>query len=191
MDRLDDVYFPRHGELFTLQWNGPRETLGADADSDRVSAEASLARSFGRNTVVLSAAGGANVSGSADNVQDFYTLGGLFNLSGLSPDAVSGPHYAIARAVYYRRIGSGQEGLFDVPTYLGFSLELGNVWERRDDISVSTARFNGSAFLGFDSDSCGGGARDAPPLVRVRAAGRVPGARRAQRAGPHFGNFQQ
>ena len=151
MDRLDDVYFPRHGELFTLQWNGPRETLGADADSDRVSAEASLARSFGRNTVVLSAAGGANVSGSADNVQDFYTLGGLFNLSGLSPDSIAGPHFAVARSVAYRRIGSGQEGFLNVPTYIGFSLELGNVWERRDDISVSTARFNGSAFLGFDT----------------------------------------
>jgi hypothetical protein len=28
VDLLDDVYFPRHGELFTLQWNGPRESLG-------------------------------------------------------------------------------------------------------------------------------------------------------------------
>ena len=34
LDRLDDVYFPRHGELVTLQWNAPRESLGADDDSD-------------------------------------------------------------------------------------------------------------------------------------------------------------
>ena len=51
----------------------------------------------------------------------------------------------------YRRIGSGQDGLFDVPTYLGFSLELGNVWQRRSDVSVDSALLNGAAFLGFDT----------------------------------------
>ena len=91
------------------------------------------------------------MSGPTDQVQDFYTLGGLFDLSGLSPDQISGPHFGIARAIYYRRIGSGQDGLFDVPTYLGFSLELGNVWQRRSDVSVDSALFNGSAFLGFDT----------------------------------------
>lgn len=151
VDLLDDVYFPRHGELFTLQWNGPRESLGADANADRVSLDWTLAHSRGRNTVILSAAGGAHVSGPTDQVQDFYTLGGLFNLSGLSPEQISGPQFGIARAIYYRRIGSGQEGLFDVPTYVGFSLELGNVWQRRSEASVSSALFNGSAFLGFDT----------------------------------------
>jgi NTE family protein len=38
-----------------------------------------------------------------------------------------------------------------VPTYLGMSLELGNVWQRRSDVSVDSALFNGSAFLGFDT----------------------------------------
>lgn len=150
IDRMDDVYFPRHGELFTLQWNGPRESLGADADADRVSADWTLARSLGRNTFVLSMSGGANVSGP-ELVQDFYTLGGLFNLSGLSLDAISGPHFAIAKSIAYRRIGSGDEGFLSVPTYLGVSLELGNVWNRRADMSFDSARVNGSAFLGFDT----------------------------------------
>jgi NTE family protein len=151
VDLLDDVYFPRHGELFTLQWNAPREGLGADASADRVSFDWTHARSGGRNTLILSAAGGAHVSGPIDQVQDFYTLGGLFELSGLAPDQISGPQFGIARAIAYRRIGSGQEELFDVPTYLGFSLELGNVWQRRSDASFDSALFNGSAFLGFDT----------------------------------------
>ena len=71
--------------------------------------------------------------------------------SGLARDQVSGPQFGIARTIAYRRIGSGQEGLFDVPTYLGFSLELGNVWLRRSDASFDSALFNGSAFLGFDT----------------------------------------
>ena len=91
------------------------------------------------------------MSGPADQIQDFYRLGGLFNLSGLSPDQISGPHFGITRAIYYRRIGSGQEGLFDVPTYLGVSLEVGNVWERRSDASFDSALVNGAAYLGFDT----------------------------------------
>jgi NTE family protein len=151
VDLLDDVYFPRHGELFTLQWNAPREGLGASANADRVSFDWTHARSRGRNTLILSAAGGAHVSGPTDQVQDFYTLGGLFDLSGLAPEEISGPHFGIARAIAYRRIGSGQDGLFDVPTYLGVSLELGNVWLRRSDVSVDSALVSGSAFLGFDT----------------------------------------
>ena len=151
LDTLDDAYFPREGNLFTLQWNGAREYLGAGVDSDRVSFDLTHARSRGRNTLILSAAGGAHVSGPLDQVQDYYTLGGLFDLSGLPPDAISGPQFGIARAILYRRIGSGQEGLFDVPTYLGFSAELGNVWLQRSDASVDSALWNGAAFLGFDT----------------------------------------
>jgi NTE family protein len=151
VDRLDNVYFPRSGELFTLQWNGPRASLGADADADRISFDWQVARSHGRSTVVLSASGGARVSGPGDAVQDFYSLGGLFNLSGLSPDSLSGPHFGVARAIYYRRVGKGQEGFLNVPTYLGASLELGNVWERRRDMDLDSARTNGALFLGFDT----------------------------------------
>jgi NTE family protein len=151
VDRLDDVYFPRQGQLFTLQWTGSREELGGDADVDRVSVDFQLARSAGRSTWVLSASGGAVVSGPDDQVQDFHSLGGLFNLSGLSPDAISGPHFAVARAVFYRRIGSGQEGFLNVPIYLGGSLERGNAWADRSEMSFDDARTNGALFLGFDT----------------------------------------
>jgi len=151
LDRLDDAYFPRRGELVTLQWNAPREALGADDNVDRVSADFMIARSHERDTYIFSAAGGSHVSGPETAVQDFYSLGGLFNLSGLSPDSISGPHFAVARAIYYRRIGSGEDAFLNVPIYLGASLELGNVWEDRSDISGSSARVNGAAFLGFDT----------------------------------------
>ncbi len=151
LDRLDDVYFPRHGESFVLQWNGPRKGLGADTNSDRISFDWMLARSWGRNTVVLWTTGGAVVSGPQDSVQDFYSLGGLFNLSGLPADSLSGPHFGVARALYYRRIGSGGEGFLNVPTYAGVSLEIGNVWQQRSDVDLGSARLNGAAYLGFDT----------------------------------------
>ena len=151
VDRLDDVYFPRNGQLFALQWNGAREGLGDDVDADRISAEWMFARSHGRSTYLLWATGGVAVSGPQDSVPDFYSLGGLFNLSGLPADSLSGPHFGIARAIYYRRVGSGGGGFLNMPTYLGMSLEMGNVWEQRSDIDFGSARVNGAAFLGFDT----------------------------------------
>jgi NTE family protein len=151
LDRLDDVYFPRHGESFALQWNGARKGLGADVNADRISFDWLLARSWGPSTYVLWTTGGVAVSGPQDAVQDFYSLGGLFNLSGLPADSLSGPHFGIARAIYYRRLGSSGEGFLNVPTYVGISLEVGNVWESRSAIDFNSARVNGAAFLGFDT----------------------------------------
>jgi NTE family protein len=151
LDRLDNVYFPRHGESFTLDWRGSRESLGADYDSDKATADWMLARSRGNHSWVLWASGGSNVSAPVDAFQDYFTLGGLFNLSGKVADSVAGPHFAIGRGIYYHRIGRGGEGFLNVPAYAGVSLELGNVWGRRSDIDFDTAIWNGAGFLGLDT----------------------------------------
>jgi len=151
LDRLDSVYFPRHGETFTLDWRGGRKSLGADYESDRLTLDWLFARSHGRNTYVAWVTGGTNVSAPVDAVQDFFTLGGLFNLSGIVADSVAGPHFAIARGIYYRRIGRGGDGFLNVPTYAGVSLELGNVWDNRGDMSFDSARVNGAGFVGLDT----------------------------------------
>lgn len=151
LDRLDSVYFPRHGGVFTLEWNGGREALGADDDSDRLAMDWLMARSRGKSSYVLWLTGGTTLSGPENAVQDLYTLGGLFNLSGLAPDSRAGPHFAIGRAIYYRRIGRGGQGFLNVPTYAGLSFELGNVWEDRGDMGFGSARLNGSLFLGLDT----------------------------------------
>ena len=36
-------------------------------------------------------------------------------------------------------------------SYLGASLELGNVWQNASDVSLSNTIFAGSVFLGFDT----------------------------------------
>jgi NTE family protein len=53
--------------------------------------------------------------------------------------------------MYYRRIGRGGEGVLDFPAYAGVSLETGNTWMTRDEISVGDLRKNGSVFFGVDS----------------------------------------
>ncbi len=49
--------------------------------------------------------------------------------------------------IYYRNIGA-QEGLLDVPLYLGASLEARNVWDDRSDMGFDDLIVAGSGFLG-------------------------------------------
>ncbi len=152
-DQLDNLHFPRAGSQFTLQWDGNRTELGADTAYDKVQADWLMARSLGRNTLLLWGSAGSVVSGAipATAVPDFFSLGGFFNLSGLAPMSLYGPDYAIARAIYFRKIGRGGEGFFEFPAYLGMSLEMGNTWQTRGDMSFGSTHKDAALFLAFDT----------------------------------------
>ena len=111
------MHFPRDGTTFDVQWDANRTNLGADTAFDKVSADWLTASSRGRNTLLLWASAGSTLDGrlTTRDVQDFYSLGGFFNLSGLAPLSLLGPNYAIARAIYFRKVGRGGESFFDVP----------------------------------------------------------------------------
>jgi NTE family protein len=152
-DRLDNVHFPRDGQTFTLEWDGNRTNLGADIASDKLQADWLMARSIGRNTLLIWTSAGTTLDGAfrPTDLPEFYSLGGFFNLSGLAPSSLIGPNYAIARAIYFRKIGHGGEGFFEFPAYLGLSLEVGNTYTHRDDINFGTARKDASIFVAFDT----------------------------------------
>ena len=152
-DRLDNVHFPREGQTFSLQWDANRTDLGADIASDRVKADWLMARSAGRNTLLLWTSAGTILDGRfpPSALPEFYSLGGFFNMSGLAPQSLIGPNYAIGRAIYFRKIGRGGEGFFEFPAYLGASFEMGNTWQRRGDISFGSARKDASLFVAFDT----------------------------------------
>ena len=149
-DTLDNVFFPRRGQQFSLQWNRGRTSLGADQDSTRVSAEWQLAKTFGRYTMILSTDVGSVLSDKAAT-HDYFTLGGFLNLSGMTSNSISGPHYGIARFIYYRQIGRGGTGVLELPAYAGISIEAGNVWSKRSDASFASLRHDGSLFFAADS----------------------------------------
>ncbi|MGD9842806.1 MAG: patatin-like phospholipase family protein [Steroidobacteraceae bacterium] len=149
-DTLDNVSFPRTGQQLSVQWNIEKEALGADTEGNKVSAEWLMAQSVGRYTLLLSADVGSSLSTNTAT-HDYFTLGGFLNLSGLTTDSISGPHYGIARAVLYRQIGRGGTGVLQLPAYAGISFEAGNVWDRRSDASFSSLRHHGSLFFGADT----------------------------------------
>src|SRR5450631_4322686 len=152
-DQLDNVHFPRGGETFTFQWDADRTDLGSDRARDRVAADWIVARSRGRNTLLWWTSAGTTLDGNVKPtaLPEFYSLGGFFNLSGLAPQSLIGPHYAITRAIYFRKIGRGGEGFFEFPAYIGASLELGNTWTRRGDMSIDSARKDASIFFAIDT----------------------------------------
>jgi NTE family protein len=150
-DSVDDVNFPMRGGSFSLGWQGEREGRGDSQKADLILLDHLYARSWGRNTAILWTTAGTRLDSDTDIVRSYYTLGGFLNLSGVTPQILNGPHFAIARGIYYRRIGEGGQGFLNVPVYLGASIEQGNVWNARRDISFSTGRTNGSLFVGLDT----------------------------------------
>ena len=84
--------------------------------------------------------GGTRLDDDVEQVRSYFTMGGFLNMSGITPESLVGPQYAIARGIYYRQVGRGGQGFLNVPVYVGSSIEVGNVWNTRSDISSTAPR---------------------------------------------------
>lgn len=147
-DTLDNRNWPRSGALAQWDWLESVEALGADKDFSQSLFNGGIAHSWGRNTVLARARFNYTADGEAP-VQNRFRTGGFFNLSGFVQDQLSGQQEVLLGAAYYRRLGNIQW----LPAYAGLSLEYGNVFDDRDDISLSPddSLLAGSVFLGLDT----------------------------------------
>ncbi|HEX6996647.1 MAG TPA: patatin-like phospholipase family protein [Gammaproteobacteria bacterium] len=146
-DTLDSVAFPTSGLLASVEWRGSRpDALNADEDFDQVLLETSYAKTWGRHTLLSSVRYDATISGDAP-VSALFRMGGLFDLSGLNRNQLSGQHAARIGASYYRRIGD----LALFPAFAGISMELGNVWDDRDAMRLDDAIFGFSLWAGVNT----------------------------------------
>lgn len=148
-DTLDQARFPRHGLRSDLVWTLSRPGFGADSRFDTFEGEFAQTWSRGKNSLQLGLSYATTLE-SDSAIQDYFPLGGFLRLSGLQRDEIRGPHAALAKLVYYRRVGD-TTGILDTPVYLGISAEAGNVWQQRSDMSLDTMLLNGSVFAGFDT----------------------------------------
>ena len=147
-DTLDNARFPKSGMRADIGWTLSRPGLGADSRYDTIEGEVTHNWTHGKSTFQVGF-GYATTLESSGVVQDYFRLGGFQRLSGFQRGAISGPHAALARLVYRRQIG--ESGLLATPIYLGLSLEGGNAWQDRSEMSVDSMLLNGSVFAGFDS----------------------------------------
>jgi NTE family protein len=150
-DTVDNVNFPRRGASLQIGWKGERGVGGDSQDANLLVFDQLYAHSWGRNTAILWTSAGTQLDDDVNVVRSYFTLGGFFNLSAVTPETLAGPHFAIARGIYYRQVGRGGQGFLNVPVFVGTSIELGNVWRSWSDVSASSAKTNGSVFLGLDT----------------------------------------
>lgn len=152
VDTLDDAQIPTEGTLINVESLLSRPGLGAESEFDTLVSSIDKVWSYGRddrNTMRLGFEYATTIE-SDNRVQDFFPLGGFLRLSGLERGEISGPHAGLIRLMYYRRLGANA-GFLDMPVYVGGSLEAGNVWQNRSDISVNSLIVNGSLFAGVDT----------------------------------------
>lgn len=150
-DTLDSAAFPRRGESATFEWRGQVSNRQLERVSDSLLLDWRGVHSWGRNTLMGWVSAGTLLDAGFADERSYFQLGGFLHLSGLPADSMAGPHLGIGRLVYMHQLGRGGEGFLNVPVYAGASLELGNVWQRRSDISLGSARRNASVFLGLDT----------------------------------------
>ena len=146
VDRLDNVVFPERGYAAGLEYALFREGLGNDSELDQLKLELTYFETFGAHTVGAGGRFNTTINGDAA-VQDRFRMGGFFNLSGYNQNSISGEHSGFLGATYYRRFNQ----LKFLPWYVGGSLELGNAWEDRSDITWDSLIAAGSVFLGADT----------------------------------------
>ncbi len=148
-DTLDAADYPTEGVFARATLAALRDSLGSGADSELIQLQVASAHSFGHQTIVLSVSGVTQFGDGIDRIENVSRIGGFLNLSGLDRGQLSGAHSIVARALTYRQLADFGVLNFRFPVYLGASIELGNVWSSRREISVGSAILAGSVFLGW------------------------------------------
>ena len=148
VDQLDYVNFPTSGYRLVGEGVLGTRRLQRSEHMARASVEGTVVDTFGRSTFELHGA-----LKMADEhsllVVDQYTLGGFQQLSGYRPDQLSGNAVLFGRLNWYTRLANSP--VFARGFYVGASLEAGNAWDDRSQLSLAHLRGGGSVYLGADT----------------------------------------
>lgn len=154
-DSLDRPFFPGSGTRFLTRYQSAQENWGAASGYNALTLIGYHAESFGRNTLTLI---GRWQELELDDPYNpviiptqLYTLGGFLALSGYTRDSIAGNYLGQGSLVYYRRMDQQSLLPINLPVYLGASLEAGNAWLEKDNVSAHDLIYAGSLFLGVDS----------------------------------------
>ena len=149
-DQLDYANFPSHG--YRAQGEvvfGRRSFDGAPSSSfSSFEGTATAVKSWGPHTFNI----GARLAKTSQiplGAIDEYSLGGFQQLSGYRVGQVAGNYLVFGRMTYYRRL-PWSPGVARA-MFVGGSLEAGNAWTERRDISLGDLRAGSSLFVGADT----------------------------------------
>ena len=149
-DQLDYANFPSRGyRAFGEIVAGRRAVRDGERSSfTRMEGSFTGVRSWGQHTFNLGARF-AHANRIPIGAIDEYSLGGFQNLSGFHTGQVAGNYLAFGRLTYYRRLP------WDIGVaralFVGGSIEAGNAWLDRREVSFSKLLAGGSLFVGADT----------------------------------------
>ena len=144
-DTLDDANFPRRGYLVNMGTSAIWYSSEPGPPVQSYYVQALLPVTYGRLTL-LGLAGAVHSRDDRGKV----ALGGFLNLSGTPIGAVAGSQGALVSGLAYYRLGELPRAV-GTNWYGGMSLEAGNAWKRRSDVSFGDLRKAMSLFLGLDT----------------------------------------
>lgn len=149
-DQLDYANFPSDG--YRLQGEamaGRRSVDGAPSTRfTRFDGNATWVGSWGEHTFNA----GFRMAYASDipvGAIDEYALGGFQQLSGYRPGQIAGNYLAFGRLTYYQRL-PWRTGVARA-LFAGGSLELGNAWTDRRNVTLGDLRSGSSLFVGADT----------------------------------------
>jgi len=150
IDQLDYALFPQRGYRFEAEVvAGERRTASSTAGFHHLQANGSFVRTFGRHTLNLFALVDLSDQSDAAPLVGRHSLGGFHLMSGYQPGQISGNQLLFGRLTWYMRLNRSvalTRGFF-----LGGTLESGNAWLRRSQMTLSDLRSSASLFLGADT----------------------------------------
>lgn len=129
LDQLDNVRFPHSGGLVRVDFFESSDDLGADLSYSRLLVEGRRALSAGKNSVLLVGRLGSSLD-TETPFHESFRLGGLFNLSAMTPGTIDTRNQIYMRAQYYRQIRQ-LPTLVGKGVYAGVMLESGWGWENK------------------------------------------------------------
>ncbi len=147
---IDNFNYPQQGAYGNIIWEANLRGLGSDISRNSLILSGAKVMTWGNHTLVPEFKVQTTLSGGG-LMQDSFGLGGFLNLSGYTEDELAGQHTALGSLLYLRKISHRGLGSLNMELFCGGSLEAGNVWARREDISLSTMMLAGSVFIGADS----------------------------------------
>jgi NTE family protein len=148
LDQLDNLWFPKDGWFVDVSYLESLEGLHAEIPFHRGELLAIGVKTIGRWT------GGVRLrygdTFGSDPLFFGFRLGGLFNLSGRPVGQLRGDTLGFGSLTLRYRL-TKTPGAIVKGIYVGASAEVGNVWQTRNEASISDLRHAGSVFLATDT----------------------------------------
>ena len=151
LDSFDNISFPTKGFKFDSDiYVDTGDYLSSNENNVFVSLDWRNAVSFNRSTFEFKASM-ASYDGPAISPTFEVGIGGFQNLSGYGINELTGNYKGLLALIYRHRLLDNNFGAFSLPLYLGASIEQGNVWLDKDEISFDSTISAGSVFIALDT----------------------------------------